>query len=138
MFAHFSGKGLEDILQDKYIAVYFSSDKTSTVVSLKKHKHLIRVHSAQQISVKYGSHWFRGEIIGSGYTKSECETLLNNNCPSTPKKAPPGAADEAEHFRDKDVEESNARRDLKTDLGKNKKSADHSKLPAEQGNFHFI
>ena len=70
---HFSGDGLEKMLQDKYFAVFFPSDKTSTVVSLKKHKHLIRVHSAQKISVKYGREWFDGNIVGSGATKSDCD-----------------------------------------------------------------
>ena len=136
---HFSGDGLEKMLQDKYFAVFFPSDKTSTVVSLKKHKHLIRVHSAQKISVKYGREWFDGNIVGSGATKSDCDTLLNNNCPSTPKKAPPGATEEDEHLRDTDVKDNNARRDLKTDLGKlDQKSAAHSKLTPEEGNFHLI
>ena len=85
-------------MQDKYVAVFFSSDNTSTVVHLEEHKQLIKLHyfNKQKIKVKYGAKWFYGKIIGSGATKSDCETLLNNNWPSTPKKASPQDAEEVE------------------------------------------
>ena len=65
---------------------------------MKKHKHLTKVHyfNPQAIRVKYGPKWFYGKIIGSGATESDCETLLNNNCPSTPKKGSPEDAEGTE------------------------------------------